>query len=436
MIWIYRGLFLPALLLALPYYGWRMWRRGGYRRDFSHRFGKPRNVPPRREGVKRIWIQAVSVGELLALDPVLRALADDPAVEVVLTTTTSTGRQVLEDRYAGITVWRGIFPLDAWPFAAAAWRRLRPDLVVLMESELWPEHLHQARRQGVPVLLANARMSDRSEARYTRCKRLARPLLAPLSRILAVSEADARRFAALGLAAPVETMGNLKFDFDPEPALTEDGKSALRTELGFPAEEPIIVGASTWPGEERALAEAVASLRSEGLPVRGLLVPRHAERRGELARELQNLPLRTHFRTAGPIENTDVELYVADTTGELRRFVQLADIAFVGKTLPPHTQGQTPIEAAAYKKSIISGPGTSNFRMINCELRQNGGATTVSASTLLEALRERLLDPAQRAREGAAAREVFLRHRGATARLTAAIRDSLRACGRQTEPTY
>lgn len=436
MIWLYRGLFLPALACVLPYYGWRMWRRGGYRRDFAHRLGWLRNVPPRQSGVKRIWLQAVSVGELLALDPVLRRLAERPEVEVFLTTTTSTGRAEMEKRYAALCAWRGIFPLDFQPFTAGAWRRIDPDLVVLMESELWPEHLHQAARRKVPVILANARMSDRSARRYERFRWFARPLLAPLSQILAVSEGDRERFAALGLGAPVEVMGNLKFDFDPEPVLARDQIDALRAELGLGTTDLLLVGASTWPGEERLLASLVARFRAEGLPVRALLVPRHAERRAEIERELADLPLRTHFRTRGAAAPDSVELYLGDTTGELRRFLQLADLVFVGKSLPPHTQGQTPIEAAAYKKSIVFGHGMSNFGMITTDLLQAGAATAVSPDSLEEVLRERLTHAARRASEGAAARAVFLRHRGAAERLLASLDVRLRACGHKNETTY
>jgi 3-deoxy-D-manno-octulosonic-acid transferase len=436
MIWLYRAMFLPALFCALPYYGWRMWRRGGYRRDFAHRFGYLRNVPPRRMGVKRIWIQAVSVGELLALQPLLRALADDQTVEVVLTTTTSTGRKVLEERYADTTVWRGIFPLDFWLCSRAAWKQLKPDLVVLMESELWPEHLHQAHRRKIPVLLANARMSDRSAKRYRRWGRLVRPLLRGLSSILAANPRDQRRFESLGLEAEVELAGNLKFDFEAAPVLSPAQRAAERDALGLGNEDVLLVGASTWPGEERLLAQLVSQFRAEGMPVRALIVPRHAERKAELVRELADIPLATHFRSDGSAPGHPVDLYIGDTTGELRRFVQLGDVLFIGKSMPPHQGGQTPIEAAAYKKSIVFGPDMSNFNMITRELLLAGGATEASHSTLEAALRARLSDPGRREQEGAAAGAVIAQHRGATGRVVAALQLRLRACGPSSGRTY
>ena len=151
MIWLYRLLFLPALLVALPYYALRMFRRGGYAEGFSHRFGRI-PVPAKRPGVRRIWIQAVSVGEIGAVEPLLRELAARPDTEVVLTTTTSTAYRLAREKLSGLTVATGIFPLDFCPFSRAAWKRVAPDMVVLTEGELWPEHLHRAHRTGVPAV--------------------------------------------------------------------------------------------------------------------------------------------------------------------------------------------------------------------------------------------------------------------------------------------
>jgi 3-deoxy-D-manno-octulosonic-acid transferase len=162
MIWVYRILFLPALICSLPYHLWRMWRRGGYRHDFHHRFGLVDRPPPKAPGVKRIWIQAVSVGEAQALGPLLARLREQPNLEIILTTTTSTAYQIIREKYARDVQKVGVFPLDFWPFSRSAWRRLEPDLAVLMEGELWPEHLHQAHARKVPVALINARMSNRS----------------------------------------------------------------------------------------------------------------------------------------------------------------------------------------------------------------------------------------------------------------------------------
>ena len=155
MLWLYRILFPFVALVLAPGYLLRMRRRGGYRANFAQRFGALPALPPKRTGVPRVWLQAVSVGEMLAIGPILEGLRRDGA-EVYLTTTTSTGYRLAQEKYAGLVLGIGYFPLDWWPFSARAWRRLAPDLVILTEGERWPEHLQQARRRGVPVVSINA----------------------------------------------------------------------------------------------------------------------------------------------------------------------------------------------------------------------------------------------------------------------------------------
>src|ERR1051325_6633028 len=161
MLWFYRLFFPPALLLLAPRYLRRMWRRGGYRENFSHRFGAHPQLPKRSASVPRVWLQAVSVGEMLAIAPLLEALHRD-GVEIYLTTTTSTGHKLASERYGKLIIGLGYFPIDWWLFSVRAWRRIAPDLVILTEGERWPEHMRQAARRNVRVLCINARLSDRS----------------------------------------------------------------------------------------------------------------------------------------------------------------------------------------------------------------------------------------------------------------------------------
>ena len=430
MVIVYRILFLPALLLLLPKYLLRMWRRGGYREGFSHRFGIVRDVPARRKAVRRIWIQAVSVGEILAVIPLLKRLAARDDVEVVLTTTTSTGFALARERLPELTVWRGIFPLDFAPFTAGMFRRLQPDLTVLMEGELWPEHIHQARRRGIPVVLINGRLSDRSFRRHYRLRRRTRAWFRHLAAIHAGSATDRERFQALGWlpADRVRLTGNLKLDVDVEAKLDVESRDQLLADAGFSGGEApqILLGSSTWPGEEKALLQAYARLRESFPQMRLLLVPRHAERRGEVRSAVEEAGLPFHFRSAGTAAAPGNEVYIADTTGELRRLTELAEVVFIGKSLPPNAGGQTPVEAAALGKPLLFGPEMSNFRDIARRLDKDGAARVVaSGEELTHAVRELLQNPEERAAMGRRARAFIESSREATARTEAALMDLL-----------
>jgi len=425
MIWLYRILFLPALVILLPYYAWRMWRRGGYRHDFHHRFGLMDRPPPKRPGVQRIWIQAVSVGEAQALGPLLARLRARPGTEIVLTTTTSTAYKILREKFAADVLKVGIFPLDFWPFSRNAWRRLEPDLAILMEAELWPEHLHQARARGVPVVLINGRMSNRSFARYQNVRAVARALLGQLRLILCATATDQERFLALGAnPACTRLTGSLKFDAAAKvQKLSDNDRAALLAELGFaPHPALVLLGSSTWPGEEAMLLAAQQVALAAGLDVRLLLVPRHAERRAEIISLLEKQPLPWHARTAAPRAPQPVKIYLGDTTGELARLAQAADVAFIGKSLPPNEGGQTPIEAAALGLPLVYGPRMSNFSDVCRSLEDAGAAARVendaSARATLLAL---LQDPARRAQMGAASRAWHTANQGATERTFAAL---------------
>lgn len=417
MIWLYRILFVPIFLAMLPAYLRRMRKRGGYGENFGHRFGGL--TAPARTGRKRVWIQAVSVGEMLAIAPILQAL-QRRSVEVFLTTTTSTGYELAKQRYAGMAAGIGYFPLDWAPFSAKAWNRIRPDVAVLTEGERWPEHLRQAGKRRVPVICINARLSDRSYRRLRAFRPAARLVLAGITRLLPSSAQDERRFAELGF--PRERMvatGNLKLDVQIAPLSAAD-QAALRAELALPADGRLLVGASTWAGEEAALIAALQAARTAGVACSLLIVPRHAERRDEIVQELEASGLKYHLRSrdkamASPAHPVDVS--IADTTGELQKLVQLADLVFVGKSLPPHTEGQTPVEAAALEKPILFGPGMANFRAITQELLAAGAAHQVATpDALSREVTELLQDPTRRSSLAKAATTWHAANRGAVNR--------------------
>jgi 3-deoxy-D-manno-octulosonic-acid transferase len=430
LIWLYRILFLPLLLLLTPYYLWRMRRRGGYAENFSHRFGGVDPLPGKKAGAHRLWLQAVSVGEMLAIAPLLEAFKREGSIEVYLTTTTSTGYKLAKEKYGVLTIGIGYFPLDFWAFSARAWRKVRPDLCILMEGERWPEHVHQAKVHRVPILGVNARLSDRSFRRSLKFRALMKPLINDLTQVLCSSKRDEQRFKALGYPAErLMTTGNLKLDVQI-PLMTDAEKESLRCELGLGA-GLVLLGSSTWPGEETALIDALQSARAKGLKVSLLLVPRHAERREELRGLLAKSGLTFQFRSAGAATQ-EVDVAVGDTTGELRKFTQLADLVFVGKSLAPHDGGQTPVEAAVLGKPILHGPHMTNFREIMRTLTEAGAVREVSTAEMLVSVAVELLqDPMQRAQLSAASRGWHEVNRGATARTLAIMQRHLDSIARK-----
>lgn len=220
-------------------------------------------------------------------------------------------------------------------------------------------------------------------------------MLGGITRLLPSSTHEEERFRALGVpAAKITTTGNIKLDV-AIPTLNSAEMATLRKELGIRS-GLVLLGASTWPGEEEALVNALRAVQDVGVPCSLILVPRHAERRMDIERMLSRGALAFHFRSRGAASEP-VDVAVADTTGELRKLLQLADLIFVGKSLPPHTEGQTPVEGAALGKPILFGPGMSNFTRIAEELLARGGARQVAdAKALAEAAAKLLHDPAQR----------------------------------------
>lgn len=425
MLWFYRLLFLPMLVLSAPYYLWRMRRRGGYRENFRHRFGRIDGLPAKTPGKRRIWLQAVSVGEILAIGPMLEAWSRDPAVEVYLTTTTSTGHRLAEERYRRLVVGLGYFPIDWWTFSARAWRTIQPDLAILTEGERWPEHIHQGKRRGVPVICINARLSDRSYRRMRRVQWATPALMDGVTRVLACSAHDAERFLDLGIPAErVQTTGNIKLDV-AIPLLSDEEKAQVRRELGLPASGLVMMGASTWPGEEEALIAAFDRAREAGLDCSLLIVPRHAERRLQVEAVIRGTELKYHLRSRGVAPET-VDIAVGDTTGEMRRYLQVADLVFVGKSLAPHTEGQTPVESAVLGRPLLFGPGMGNFKVIAHELVAEGAARQVAdAMELAAAVTELLGDATKRAALAAAAQKWHRTNAGAVERTIAIVRDEL-----------
>lgn len=429
MIWLYRILFPLAALISAPHYLHRMIKRGGYGKNVGMRLGLWPKLPPAKPGTKRIWIQAVSVGEVVSISPLLEELATEENIEVVLSCTTSTGLHVAQREHRENIIALGPFPIDWLPFSSRGWERIQPDLAAMVDSELWPEHMEQARKRNVPIVILNARLSDRTFLRLGKLRLLRSLVLPKHIQVFAASERQAERWKTVGIATEkIKVTGNLKLDAETKLPQTKEVTESLKKEFGFPETDLVLAGISTWPGEEQALVEVFLVARAKNLPVRLLIIPRHAERKQEITNGFarrQNLAI--HFRSNGNQAPSNNAVYIGDTTGELGSLIRVADVAFVGKTLPPNAGGQNPIEPAARAIPLLFGPHYQNFQEMCEGLLSLGAAIEVGNQEQLEEQVIRLLGDAKaRQKVGQAARQWKQTHSGATGRTLKGLIETLK----------
>lgn len=425
-LFLYNLLLPVALLLMLPSALVKLRRRGGRWQDLAQRFG--RLSPEQRAALnalpaRRFWLHAVSVGEVgIAAKLVPLLLARAPELGVVLTTTTPTGHALARDfaaRHPGRVVVL-YAPVDlpwfgAWPLRAA-----RPEQLVLVEAELWPNLARAAKRRGLRLSLVNARLSARSEQRFHRFGFFIRPVFGLLDLVLVQEEADRARFAALGVAPEcLERTGSIKFD--PAGAAADPAQVATLAELlargGLRPDQPVLLLASTHPGEEVLLARVWQRLRARFADLALVVVPRHVERADTLVRDLAGLGLQAVRRSTAGAADFDLgggaAVLLVDSTGELRAWQCLATAVIVGKSFLA-TGGQNPAEAVMAERPVLFGPHMENFEALVGLLLAAGGAVQVADAAALEtALSDLLADAGRRARLGAAGRAALEAHAGA-----------------------
>lgn len=362
MFWLlYEVLFCIGVLVTGPYYLLRMRRRGGYARNFGERFGL--YSAPVREKLGRlknpVWVHAVSVGEVQLAFALIEALHEKhPTLDLILSTTTSTGYALAKEK-EGDRIAVVYYPMDSRFFFRRLHRFAHPRTLILVEAELWPNHLLDCARRGVALGLINARMSDRSALRYEKFKFLFSPVLAAFRLITLQSEADRERVARLGgRRENLIVIGSLKYA--AAGAVDEARRAKLIGDLAFLRSRPVLVGASTHAGEEAILIEAWRELRTRHPDLALVLAPRHVERKPELIRLLGEKQVPFVCRSA-PVSGAPVVL--VDTMGDLRYLYELATIVFIGKSLCGQG-GQNLMEPALYGKAIVFGPNMQNFRPI------------------------------------------------------------------------
>ena len=411
-----------GMLLSLPFWLYQALRHGKYKRGFSERLGR---VPIRlgsASGQRVLWIHAVSLGEVLAVSGLVGQMRRQfPQHRVVISTTTDTGQDLALKRFGAENVF--YFPMD-FAFAIRAYMRaLRPELVVLAETEFWPNFLRISRASGARVAVVNARISDRSLPRYQRFRWALGRVLANVDLFLAQTEQDKARLTSIG-AEPIRARvtGNLKFDVSlpSPPAIVETIRRSLATE----GAGPVLVCGSTVEDEEAPLLRAFENLLVSHPRAVMILAPRHPERFETVAGLLQEMGISAHRRSRWQGESLAGGVLLIDTIGELAALYALADIAFVGGSLVPRG-GHNIIEPAQHGVAIVTGTHTENFRDIVGLFQSRDAVRIVGLAELPLVLMHLVDHDVERMALGRRAKETVLSQMGATSRTVEALQGLL-----------
>jgi len=426
ILFFYNVALLTALVSSAPWWLWRIATTQKYREGLWERLGRvPKRLVARSGAEDRplIWVHAVSVGEVLAVTRLVKALdAALPEYFVAISTTTRTGQALARERFGANRVF--YCPLDL-PWTVRAYlNALKPHMLVLAETEFWPNLLQGCFRRAIPVAVVNARISDRSWPRYQMLRQLWKPLLGRLGRVMAQSETDAERLLAIGCAPErVSVAGNLKFD-----VRAAEEAEATRLLKANSAGLRFVVAGSTLEGEEALLLEAWPQLLSADAQLAMVLAPRHPERFAAVAALLErsgNQWARRSEWMAKPAEPLRFgEIVLLDSIGELASVYSLASVAFVGGSLVP-AGGHNPLEPAQFGVPIVMGPHYANFVAITDSLRDHDALRIAAKEELAGVLIELLRDRRAAEALGSRAREVFERQAGATERCVTALRELL-----------
>jgi 3-deoxy-D-manno-octulosonic-acid transferase len=427
-----RWLYILLLYMLSPLIALRLYLRGrkapAYRARIAERFGF--FIARAKPG--GIWVHAVSVGETIAATPMIRALLDQyPDLTITLTTMTPTGSERVRALFATeIADARIVHVYAPYDFPDAVWRflrRVRPRLLIVVETELWPNIIHGCARRGIPVVLANARLSEKSARGYHKLRGITAPMLRSLTRVIAQNAVDGERFVALGLPREhLVVSGSVKFDIALDDDLQQRAQ-ALRAGFG---ERPVWIAASTHDGEDAPLLTAHRAVLQQHSDALLILVPRHPERFADVAALVQREAFILQRRTQAETPSSPTQVLLGDTMGELLLLFGAADIAFVGGSLVARG-GHNMLEPAAWGLPILTGPSDFNFREISALLEQAGALEKCDDAAAIAAAVSGLFDNAYaRAQRGAAAIAVIDANRGALDKLLAEIRGVLLSVAR------
>lgn len=415
MRFIYTSIFYLAIPFILMRLLWRAFAAPAYARRWSERFGffpSLATADRDRSGIKKIvWVHTVSVGEFIAALPIIKQLQTNPALQLVVTTTTPTGSDRVR-AMLGDSVFHVYAPYDLPDVIARFLQRIKPSLLLIMETELWPNTIAACAKRNIPVVLVNGRMSKKSARGYQKFSALTRPMLQKLSLVLVQNKEDAARFNNLGLpTVKTKITGNIKFDLVLTDALRQQA-AQLKQQWSHNGERIIWLAASTHPGEDEVILEAFGQIKPQLKKLLLVLVPRHPERFNNVHNLCVSRGFNVAKRSLGDA-STATDIIVGDTMGELLLLFGASDIALVGGSLVPNG-GHNFIEPAAWQLPLLSGQHVFNFAEVARLLREAGALTLVStANELAEQIRLLALDDRERDRRGMAALRVANENRGA-----------------------
>lgn len=430
MYFLYSCVGSVALTLVSPWLLWQAWRHGKYTDAIGERFGRlPATLGA--DGRPSVWVHAVSVGEVLAARALLPALRERfPGHAVVLSTTTRTGRDIAARQLPGLD---GLFylPLDFAFSVRRVLRRLRPAALLVVETEIWPRLIRECRRHGVPVVLVNVRVSDRSFPRYRAARALLKPVLEQVALLCAQSELYAGRLRAMGAPADrILVTGSLKYDALDWSLLERSAAHPVLAYFSSVGTRPVLLAASTLRGEDALVLDAFEALRAREPSALLLLVPRHPERFDEVTALASARALRVVRRTSlAPGDPLTADVVIVDTVGELAALFALATVVFVGGSLVDGG-GHNVLEPALFGRAIVVGPSMHNFPEIARTFIDEDALVQVGdAEAFTRTVLELFASPARREALGASARVLVHRHRGAAARTIEAMASVVPAAG-------
>ncbi len=424
MLIFFYNLIMPVVFLfLLPSLLIKQIKRSGYKKTYSERFGifgseaqeKLNNLS------NPVWIHSVSVGETqIAINFIKKWKEQEPEKKFVLSTTTTTG-QALARENAPEDIIVIFCPIDFSWAVKRTLKLIKPEILILFETEIWPNMIYQSYRLGVKVVQVNARISDHSFEGYKRFRYFVRPFLSKLTLSCAQTELDVERLKTICPSLNVVETGTMKFD----QKIPEKFIDLNLDEVFGKNKRRILLAASTHPDEEKFIASIFIKLVKEFNDLKFVEIPRHAERGNDIAGIFKSMGIKFHQRSKGGKPEAEVNCLLADTTGEMVSFINEADIVIVGKSFAGNDEGQNIIEPAIMEKTVVVGPQLKNFRQVLDIMKKSNSIVSVPDEDLESSLRKLLENPEGCRRFGETARETVMKHIGTTQRTIDIIREKV-----------